>query len=278
MPVATTAVVYEHTPTTPLQFQAGDILGVFTPPVPRLTFKYQQEGGPLNYYIGGPSTAYTTINLDQPIVLKNSNDYPLVSVNVTNPECARGFISQDTLFVKASILSNNRSDLTYREATQRIIPDIAFHCSGVILSYTVAALKRRETSTRRAIPELQLWRRGSDSTTWVKVQGAGADAAQSNTGELNVYRYTPVPPLPVQEGDILGLYQPYSSASVFKIYLQGSGVTNYYRGAVASPLDSFRTSMAGVGSERRLPLISVEISKSSYHLVRPHLLHVCLLL
>ena len=264
VPVATTAFVYEHTPTTPLQFQAGDILGVFTPPVPRLTFKYQREGGPLNYYIGGRATPSTTINLDRPIVLKDANDYPLVSINVTNPECARGFISQDTLLVKASILSNNRSDLTYREATQRIIPDIVFRCSGVILSYTVAALKRRQTSTRRAIPELQLWRRDSGSTTrWVKVQGAGANAAQSDTGELNVYRYTPVPPLSFREGDILGLYQPYSSASVFKIYLQGSGVTNYYRGAVGSPLDSFSTSTVGVGSERRLPLISVEISKSS---------------
>ena len=278
VPVATTAFVYEHTPTTPLQFQAGDILGVFTPPVPRLTFKYQEQGGPLNYYIGGPATAYATVNLDQPIVLKSRNDYPLVSVNVTNPECARGFIRRDILLVKASILSNNRSDLTYREATQRILPDIAFHCSGVILSYTVAALKSLETSTRRGIPELQLWRRNGDSTTWVKVQGAGADAAQSDTEELNVYRYTPVPPLPFQEGDILGLYQPYSSASVFKIYLQGSGVTNYYRRPVGSPLDTFRTSMIGVGSERRLPLVSVEVSKSSYCVVRRYLFYRRLLL
>ena len=278
VPVATTAFVYEHTPTTPLQFQAGDILGVFTPPVPRLTFKYQEQGGPLNYYIGGPATAYATVNLDQPIVLKSRNDYPLVSVNVTNPGCARGFIRRDILLVKASILSNNRSDLTYREATQRILPDIVFHCSGVILSYTVAALKSLETSTRRGIPELQLWRRNSDSTTWVKVQGVGADAAQSDTEELNVYRYTPVPPLPFQEGDILGLYQPYSSASVFKIYLQGSGVTNYYRTAVGSPLGTFRTSMVGVRSERRLPLVSVEVSKSSYCVVRRYLFYRRLLL
>ena len=259
-----TAFVYENTPDNPLSFQAGDILGVFTPPVPRLTFKYQQQGGPRNYYIGGTATAYSRVDLDQGLVLKARNDYPLVSVEVSNPECTSGFIDRDTLLVKASILSNNRSDLAYREATQRIIPDIAFHCSGVILSYTVAALKRLETSTRRTFPKIQVWRR-VDDTEWVRVQ-AGEEAALTTTENLNVHRYVPDPPVPFQAGDILGVHQPYSYASVLKIYLQGSGVTNYYRGSLASPLDSFKTDATGVMVEGRLPLISVEISESDYKL------------
>jgi len=84
-----------------LIFQTGDILGVFTPPVPQLTFKYQQEGGPQNYYIGGPATAYSRIDLNQGLVLRARNDYPLVSVEVSNPECTSGFIKRDTLLVKA---------------------------------------------------------------------------------------------------------------------------------------------------------------------------------
>jgi len=256
-----TAFLYEHTPDDPLPFQAGDILGVFTPPVPRLTFKYQQQGGPQNYYIGGPAIAYSRIDLNQGLVLRARNDYPLVSVEVSNPECTNGFIKRDTLLVKASILSNNRSDLAFREATQRIIPDIAFHCSGVILSYTVAALKRLGTSTRRTFPKLQVWRH-VDSTEWVRVQSVGEDSALITTENLNVHRYVPDPPLPFRAGDILGMYQPYSSASVLKIYLQGSGVINYYHGALVSPLDSFRTDGTGVKVEGRLPLISVEISES----------------
>jgi hypothetical protein len=114
-----TGRVYEALRDPPLQFQAGDVLGVYNPTVPALGFQYQNEGGFRNYYIDGPITARETFNLDEILVQENRNDYPLVSVDVTPPECAVGFIRRETLLRKASLLTGNNSDLRYREGAQR---------------------------------------------------------------------------------------------------------------------------------------------------------------
>lgn len=111
--------VYEALRDPPLEFQAGDVLGVYNPTVPALTFLYQNKGGPRNYYIGGPIVAKEQFDLDSGLVLENRNDYPLVSVDVTPPECAVGFIKREVLLRKASLLTVNSSDLRYREGAQR---------------------------------------------------------------------------------------------------------------------------------------------------------------
>lgn len=113
--------VYEALRDPPLQFEAGDVLGVFSPPVPALDLEYQRHGGPRNHYVGGPATAYENFNLDSGLVLENRNDYPLVSVDVTPPECAVGFVKRESLLRKASLLTVNSSDLEYREGTQRSV-------------------------------------------------------------------------------------------------------------------------------------------------------------
>ena len=113
--------VYEALRDPPLRFEAGDVLGVYSPTVPALSLQYQDEGGFRNYYIDGPIMAPETFNLNAILVQENRNDYPLVSVDVTPPECAVGFIKRDTLLHKASLLTGNNSDLRYREGTQRYI-------------------------------------------------------------------------------------------------------------------------------------------------------------
>ena len=117
--VSTMDKVYEQTVDPPLNFEPGDILGVYTPPVPQLTFKYQKKGGPTNYYIGGPPSSYSRFSLNGAGVLSTQNDYPLVSVEVNGTECASRFIDRSTLELKASLLTVNNSDLVYTEATQR---------------------------------------------------------------------------------------------------------------------------------------------------------------
>ena len=253
--------VYEYSPDPPLQFQAGDALGVFTPPVPRLTFRFQHHGGPENYYIGGRASPTTSFSLNGGLVLHNLNDYPLVSVSVDPPHCASGFIDKATLLLKAGILSDNTSDLAYREATQRIVPGISFLCSGAVLNFTVAALKYEASLTRIAYPELQIWRR-VDEVEWVKVAAASREAAIVTTEHLNVYSYVPFPPLPFQPGDILGVYQPYSPASILKFYLEAdTGPENYYYRDQDAPFDRFRTNGILVYTENHLPLLAVDISK-----------------
>ena len=111
--------VYEAYRDPPLQFEAGDVLGVYNPNIPALALLYQDQGGYRNYYIGGPNTARETFDLNDGLVQENRNDYPLVSVDVNPPECAVGFIKRESLLHKASLLTGNNLDLTYREGTQR---------------------------------------------------------------------------------------------------------------------------------------------------------------
>ena len=73
-----------------------------------------------------------------------------------------------------------------------------------------------------------------------------------------VCRYTPLVPVPVQAGDIVGIYQPHTSSSRLRVFMQADGPVNYYRGARFSPLSSMS---ADGQSERRLPLIRFQFSK-----------------
>ena len=115
------ARVYEAIRDPPLVFEAGDILGVYNPTVPALAFRYQQNGGPLNYYTLGDITARDTFDLDaRSYVVHTGDNYPLVSVQVDPPECASGFLDYATLVRKASLLIGDiSSNLQYQESTQR---------------------------------------------------------------------------------------------------------------------------------------------------------------
>ena len=113
------ARVYEAIRDPPLWVEPGDVLGIYNPTVPALSFRYQREGGFVNYYVAGPITAYENFDLDNILVQENRNDYPLVSVEVDPPECAVGFIDRSVLVAKASLLTANSSDLEYRGSTQR---------------------------------------------------------------------------------------------------------------------------------------------------------------
>ena len=254
-----TPYVYEKTVSadSQIQFQAGDVLGVYTPPAPRLSFKYQREGGPENYYVAGISEQRTSLDTDG-VVTYTADDVPLLSIETTNPECVSGLINRDTLLIKAGILAGNVTDVYYRQATQRIIPGLAFPCDGSVTKFTMAAL----SSPGGEYPEMQVWRNtGGDA--WVKVQSVSSQAAVVQTDSLNVHQYL-LPgglALRVQQGDVLGMYQPYTDSSRLRIYLSGNGPTNLYHTAQLHAADTFPIGGLIVYSENRLPLITMEISE-----------------
>ena len=76
---------------------------------------------------------------------------------------------------------------------------------------------------------------------------------------LVLSRYTPLTPIPVETGDIVGLYQPHTASSLLRVYMQANGPVNYYRGARFSALSSMSADGA---SESRLPLMQFQFSKS----------------
>ena len=71
--------VHEYIPDTPLEFQEGDILGVYQPDGDnsQLVVYYQENTGPKNYINNPPHSTFTT---GIPI---NQYDYPLVTVEIS---------------------------------------------------------------------------------------------------------------------------------------------------------------------------------------------------
>ena len=72
--------VAEYTLSTPLEFQEGDILGVYQPQsqVSALVVYYQERDGPVNYQEG--NNPLSTVTLGSP---DNRYDYPLVTVEIS---------------------------------------------------------------------------------------------------------------------------------------------------------------------------------------------------
>ena len=72
--------VIEHSLVSPVEFQEGDILGVYQPlrSETGLVINYQERDGPVNYREG--SNSLSTVTLDSP---DNQYDYPLVTVEIS---------------------------------------------------------------------------------------------------------------------------------------------------------------------------------------------------
>ena len=76
-----TSEIYEFVPSSRLQFQQGDILGVFNPDKPRLGIYYVDRIGSANYYIGAGSSPSNS-----PFTISNTrfqNDLPLIAVETS---------------------------------------------------------------------------------------------------------------------------------------------------------------------------------------------------
>lgn len=77
-----TSEIYEFVPSSRLQFQQGDILGVFNPDKPRLGIYYVDKIGPANYHTrtgSSPSNSPFTINSNT----DSQNDLPLIAVETS---------------------------------------------------------------------------------------------------------------------------------------------------------------------------------------------------
>ena len=70
--------IVEYTLNTPLEFQVGDILGVYQSQDSALVVYYQEHDGPVNYEEG--NSARSTVTLGSP---GNQYDYPLVTVEIS---------------------------------------------------------------------------------------------------------------------------------------------------------------------------------------------------
>ena len=152
-----------------------------------------------------------------------------------------------------------------RDQQQRIIPRIAFRCNGSITKWIVAA-RWRNGEDRTNFPELQIWRATATTGRYRKISASTLTATTNNAS--SVYEHTPSSPIPFQEGDILGIFQPSRAASRLRVYyVNNVGPINYYYdpddlgfNVNTPPVGIFRI-LRVTSTQNDQPLVAVEISK-----------------
>ena len=98
-----------------------------------------------------------------------------------------------------------------RREEQTIIPEMNFTCNGSITTLIFTAQWRQNGA---ALPELQIWRPGNVTGTYMKVGSTMINVAEENDTQLYYYSLGDNnSPLQFQEQDIIGFYQPVSDSS-----------------------------------------------------------------
>ena len=118
--------IVEYNLSMPLEFQEGDILGVYQPrhQYSALVVYYQERDGPVNFRDKMLDSALTTVNLNS---LDNRYDYPLVTVeistgkvmpyNVQYNDCT--FIFMQTLLL--SIDTQSTANISFMISMQHVL-------------------------------------------------------------------------------------------------------------------------------------------------------------
>ena len=176
------------------------------------------------------------------------------------PQCTNGFMNLDTLRELGRVTGGT---LRNRDQQQRIIPSIAFRCNGFITKWIVAA-RWRSDEDRVYFPELQIWRATVITNIYRRISASTFSATAENAS--NVYEYTPSSPLPFQEGDFLGIFQPSGTASRLRVYyVDNVGPPNYYynsnRNTPPTGLLGAFLITGSTSAQNDQPLVAVEISK-----------------
>ena len=151
--------------------------------------------------------------------------------------------------------------LTTQYNTQCVVPDMRLPWSGNLtkLIFSGKFLATTGSNTRTFYPEIQIWRLREDSNgdTYDKIESVGYSTVPEFSGDVNVYQYTFEIPLPVQEGDVLGYYQPPSSDSLMGVVsIEDRGPQNYC--LFNYNPDTITLSRSIVGKSTRTPLINFE--------------------
>lgn len=193
-----------------------------------------------------------------------SNAHTLLSLSfcfAADAGCSNGFISLRNLKRKslplALITDFNRLN---------IVPTLQFPKSGKIVKFTFSGqfLPLTGSNSRELYPEIQVWRLSqnksdpqSSGDNYIKLASIGNQTAPRFSGYINVYEFVLETPLPVEEGDVLGYYQPPSSSSLMGLVAVNNERTDNYYLFGQNP-DVFTLSSKFVGKSTRAPLISFE--------------------
>lgn len=193
-----------------------------------------------------------------------------------NSSCTEGFLSDQALRMIATpsfqesnpVFEHSVSTSSAHSSRQHIIPSMMIATSGLLTKWMFAA-RFNHNGEEGSWPELQIWRKSSESgTQYTKISGTSMEP-RPITGYLNVYEYDlSKNPIEVKAGDVLGIYQPDLEDTQYMLgFLADSSVddniidvsTNYIMYDVDLPMQEVNIMDRGVQSQDLLPLIFAEI-------------------
>jgi len=176
----------------------------------------------------------------------------------------QGFLNEEALRITVNVyVTDNIYNVSTHECQQRIIPGIHFTCTGMLTKWIIGAQRTLTQTTNH--PQLQIWRRRSPTSNTFDRISFNNLIDLNATDDLNVYEYTPNPPLQFQADDLLGLFLPCRNETQVVVYLQeGGGPQSYGHSNKNSALSSFTTSSEGVNTDTDIPLVAVEVSGKPY--------------
>jgi len=172
------------------------------------------------------------------------------------PQCVHGFLNEDALRIAVDMYGTDDTyNVRTRERQQRIIPGIHFTCTGMLTKWIVGAQRTLIRATNHL--QLQIWRQRSPTSNTFDRTNFSDLTDLNTTDDLNVYEYTPNPPLQFQANDLLGLFQPRSTDTQAVVYYQvGGGPRNFARSSQDLPSSTYFT---GGGVDNDVPLVAVEV-------------------
>ena len=175
-------------------------------------------------------------------------------------DCTNGFMSIDRIH---ALMNQDRIQLNIsvnsQVNSQALAPGMNFTCSGNIYSWIFGAIWN---GYNESFTELQIWRSNGDRS-YTKV-GNTTIMVEENTTKL--YEYPLSSPLPFQEGDILGFYQPAASRSQLELmfgnkYTYTYTHTKYYTINEDHATSHFNVANELVETSNQQLLISIKTGK-----------------
>ena len=153
--------------------------------------------------------------------------------------------------------------ITSRNERQQISPEIKFTCHGMITKWVIGA-DWSSGVTSYLYPEAQVWRKVVNET-YEKISGTYIFFPFNNVPN-KIYEYSKFAPIPVEPGDILGIFIPPHSPSRLRLRSEIDNSNNpkvYYHptaSSVTSPYDEIDLE-ATVSTASYYPMVSVEIGE-----------------
>ena len=151
--------------------------------------------------------------------------FKYLSLVLDSPQCLSGFISSDEIKIQAREITSVRGYSNMQSAFQRFFPDIGFTCNSNITHIIIGAQDQNETQS----PQIRFWGLsggGEYEQTGRNYSLVYNDANDPSTTNLKWYNLSQ--PIQVQNGDVLGIFQPGVMDSDLRLYFQEfSGPPNH---------------------------------------------------